>query len=95
MMELESNFPPLNYCLLLLLSENTSAIYETAAYINNQYLKRRLKGPHLQQLLLDSTFHPRVHHVPTGEENVLNQHVLNVLGVPRRETVPSGILLPT
>lgn len=56
-----------------------NALYTTAGYVNKQYLKSRLEGPHLQQLLLDSTFHPRVHHVSTSEENILNKQVLNVL----------------
>lgn len=56
--------------------------------MDNWYLKRRLKGPHLQQLLLDSDLHPRIHHVPTSEENVLNQQLLNILWVPGDETIP-------
>ena len=56
--------------------------------MDNWYLKSRLKGPHLQQLLLDSGLHPRIHHVPTGEENLLNQQLLNILWVPGDETTP-------
>lgn len=64
-----------------------NAIFKRAGHVNNQYLKSRLKGPHLQQLLLNSSFHPRIHHVAASEENILNQHLLKVLWVPRQKWV--------
>lgn len=52
---------------------------------SGQYLEGRLEGPHLQQLLLHPGLHAGVHHVPTSEEDVLDQEILNGLWVPRRE----------
>ena len=80
MMELEViSLPYTIFMTFAIRKRITNAIYKTAGYMSKQYLKSRLEGPHLQQLLLNSTFHPRVHHVSTGEENVLNQQVLNIL----------------
>lgn len=50
-----------------------------------RYLEGGLEGPHLQQLLLHSGLHAWIHHVPTSEENVLDQGILNSLWVPRRQ----------
>lgn len=52
---------------------------------SGQYLEGGLEGPHLQQLLLHAGLHAWVHHIPTSEENILDQSILNGLWVPRRD----------
>ena len=87
-MELSSNFSHLHFTTFVTRKQIIKAIFETAGYTDNWYLKARLKGSHLQQLLLNSDLHPRIHHVPASEENVLNQQLLNILWVPGDKTIP-------